>query len=217
MKQLLLYAICVFLVSCLNKKHDLLLHYDLYRGDSIIKRDAVQIEYKSTDSPNIRVVEIYSKLDSAHIMFKERVADTGIFRSIDGSKFQLTHAFNTNQNIISELPKYYPVFLNTWVQNVNKKSYAIGGMDSLEVIYFGEIIPAYTTTASYYSKEFGFFILFYDPRKDSYLKIERIEGEPNINAKAIIAITDKVIQDTSFFYRFLKDKLPHVPPPPLKN
>ena len=100
---------------------------------------------------------------------------------------------------------------------MRKKSYAIGDMDSLEIIDFGELIPAYTSTAAYYGKRLGFFIIFYDPKKDNYLRIAKIEGEPHISEQSIVAVAGKVLQDTSFFYRFLKDKLPHVLPPPLKN
>lgn len=84
---------------------------------------------------------------------------------------------------------------------------------SLTIISFGEGITVSSVIVNYYDRKVGIPILFYDPFKDAYLKIAKIEGRVKTDEQSILKVENQIVQDTSFFYRFLKDKLPHIPPP----
>ena len=216
MMRLRFYIAFLILVGC-SSPPKVILHYDRYKGNRISQSDAVKITYEPTDTPDIRMVKIESSLNNARLIFREKETDTGILRSIGGSEFHLTHSFGSKQNIISGFPESAPVFFNAWAQNRSSKKYAIGNMDSLEIISFGEGITDNSVTVTYFNRRSGIFILFYDPEKDTYLKIVKIEGSIKSDAKSVLKTVDRIVLDTSFFYRFFKDKLLHVPPPSLEN
>lgn len=217
MEMRIFYIVCIILAGCKNHKpNSIRLHYDFYRHDSLEKANALTIEYKQIDTGITRTVDIVSRVDTNKIIFKEKVNDNGIYRSVDGSDFNLTHSFTIGRNVESHLPKSYPIFINTWAKGIMKKNYLLTNNDSINIIFFDETIPFYTFTSSYYSKELGFFIVYYNQHQDTYFKLSKAEGlQNNYGEKDILRVTNKLSNDTMFFGKHYK--LPIVPQPPLKE
>jgi hypothetical protein len=211
-----LYIIGLLITSCNHYRGNTFkLHYDLYKADTLAMKNAITIEYKQSGS-FFRAVKVSSSIDSLQLLFNERLTDSAIYRSIDRSDYILTHSFTIGKKIESNLPKTHPVFLNTLIRAIGEKNYKYKNADSIAIIFFDEAIPRYIFTSSYYSKQVGFFLIYYNQMSDEYFKLSKIEGlSSNFNKNEILEIVDKLSHDTLFFGKHYRP--PAVEPPPLKE
>jgi len=217
MKHWIIYLICIIVVGCKTSNTDnLILHYDFYCHDSLQKTNALTIESRKMDADEVRMINITSSIDSAQVTFKEKVTDSGIYRSMNNLPFTLTHSFSSIKETESKLPELYPYFINKLTKKYKTKKYLLNNKDSIEINFFDEVIPWYSYTNSYYSKQLGFFLIFYNPRTDCYFKLGGVEELQNKIAD-IAEVENKILKDTFFFCKFLKDTLPNIPPPPLNS
>jgi hypothetical protein len=217
MRHWIAYLFCIIIVGCKTSgTNNLTLYYDFYCRDSLQKVNALVIESRKTDSDNVRIINISSSIDSIHTTFKEKVTDSGIYRSMDNLPFNLTHSFSNMKETKSQLPKSYPYFINKLTKEYKTKKYLFANKDSIEINFFDEAIPWYSYTNSYYSKQLGFFLIYYNPRTDCYFKLTGVEGLQNKIAD-MAEVENKILRDTSFFSKFLKDTLSNIPPPPLNS
>lgn len=200
--------IAVITLGCKDskKKQLKILQYDYYRRDKLEKLNALEITY--SDSGEIRNVKALSSIDSLSISFAEKVTPDGIYRSKDNSPFALTHPFHKG-NEIESLLKPSPIFFNKKIKDQAQKRYSLNGKDSLNVIFFDENIPLYTFTNSYYGKEVGIFLIYYDPIRETYFKLSHYSG--NGDEQYLLKVTEEICNDTTFFSRFIK--APKAPPP----
>jgi len=212
----LLYIFGLLTTSCNHyQANSFKLHYDSYRADTLAMKNAITIEYKQEDS-FFRAVKVSSSIDSFQLFFKERLTDSAIYRSVDSSGYILTHSFTIGKKIESDLLKTHPIFLNTLVRAIEEKVYKYKKTDSIAIMFFDEAIPRYTFTSSYYCKQMGFFLIYYNQMSDEYFKLSKVEGlESNFNENEILEIVDKLSRDTLFFGKHYRP--PVIEPPPLKE
>jgi hypothetical protein len=206
------YLLCLVLCGCKGSESPpIILSYDLYRHDSLETPNALTIEYAKGESPSIRSVIISGK-DSVIVTYREKITDSGICRSVDGNDFHLTHSFVKGNTVLPGLPKLVvPPFLNPRVNTYDLKKYGIGGSDSVTILFFDEALPMSSFTNAYYCRECGFFILYYDPIRETYYRLSKQTGYPI--GDQILKVTDQLTMDTLFFSKYLKP--PKVGPPPM--
>lgn len=213
------YISFIFLIlsGCDNPSTKLItLKYDFFQKDSLLKNNALIIQYKKNDADSFRVVNLTSTLDSSiQISFKERITDSGIYRSFNGSNYLLTHSFTLGKQVESDLPQSTPFFINTWIRAIESKNYLFGQGDSINLIFFDEAIPKYSFTSSYYSTQLELFIIYYNQREDSYFKLAEVKGLSSNAEKDILQVADRLSKDTLFFGKHYR--LPIVEPPPLEK
>ena len=212
MKKLLVYILIVFLVvSCQQtvKKSNIILYYDLYVEGSLIQKSALVVEYAYKQGDSLRMVSI--KEDTLEIRFAEKVTSDGIYRSFDSNNFFLTHSFTTNKKVESDLGQQYPMFVNNWVTKIKEKKYLLDN-DSLRICLFDETLSYYSANASYFLKDFNVFLIYYDPQKEKYYKLSKVEGLSLKDRKAMLAVANKIPVDTLFLNY---GKPPHIEAPPL--
>ncbi len=205
MKKLVTYMCLLLILSCYKKnvsEENMILHYDYYSYDTLKISNALRIEYMKADS-SARIVKISSSIDSISIVFKEKIEMNGIYRSVDNSPYVLTHSFDSISQIESSLPKSVPYFLNKLSKTISVKNYKLDNLDSSRIHFFDEAIPWYSYTDSYYCAKTKLFLLFYNPRKDSYFKLSSIEGQDDKFGQ-LLKIENAIIKDTSFFARYYK-------------
>jgi len=211
----LFFITCIILSACDTYTKSPLGHpivtfyYDLFKQDSLVKKNAVVIKSIEADT-NLITIAGFEKED---IVFKQKITDYGILRSSNGSEYYLTHFFNARSSIESFLPTKKAVFANSVTSLFKEKYYPFGNIDSLNIIYFEESIPAYTYTSTYFSKSLNTFILYYNSRDNYYYKLSAISGL-QINIGDLLNLEDDILKDTTFFAKFLIDKLPKKPLPP---
>lgn len=208
--------ISLIISGCSKSSNELMtLKYDFYEKDSLSQKNALIIQYKKNEKDSFRVVSLTSFVDSIQLLFKERLSDSGIYRSVKGSKYFLTHSFIIGKQVESDLPQTAPFFLNTWIKAIDSKGYFYSQVDSINLIFFDEALPKYSFTSSYYSKELKFFFIFYNQSMDSYFKLAKVEGLMNNTEKSILEVADKLSHDTMFFGKHYR--LPLVEPPTLNK
>lgn len=215
-KTTLILIVLLLIFGCKQNnslENPLVLHYDYYSHDTLFMANALTIEYIKKDD-SIRDVNISGKIDSLFITFKEKIDNDGIYRSVDELPYRLTHSFIYDTGIQSNLSKSYPYFLNALSKKIRAKKYSVGNADSVQVYFFDEAIPWYSYTDSYFRKDLKLFLLFYNPRKNSYFKLSKIDGKEN-NWNNVLTVEDEILKDTTFFAKFYKS--PEVLPPDINK
>jgi hypothetical protein len=206
-----LLIVFLFICGCRSTQAPkIILSYDFYRHGVLETANALTIQYGQADSPNVRSVTVSEK-DSVIIAYEEKTTDSGICQSTGGSGFSLTHSFIIGRTVTSQLPKEIPVFLNSSVNTYAAKKYAIDGRDSVEIIFFDELLPMYSFTNAYYCKDCRFFIVYYDPIRDTWFKLSKVVGYRMEDQ--LLNVTDQLVRDTSFFSKYLKPPAAPTPPP----
>lgn len=211
MRYFIFFSILLPLCSCNQKKEDkrIRLTYDLCKNDVTVTKAAITITYELKDS--FRLVSI--TFDTIHIAFKEMVTLDGIYRTVQNSQFQQTHSFKKDAKVESNIGVVQPMLVNNWATLINSYQVQTQKKDSVDVLFFDEVIPFFSFTSSYFLKSENVFLSFYDQRKNVYFKLSSAEGLSNENLA--INIANNLTSDTTFFGEHYK--LPKVEAPPLNK
>ena len=231
MKHITYILIPFFLIfGCREKKSEIIvLHYDLYNGDILERKNVVTIEYQINKGDSIKTVTFNSSIDSNHFSFREYLTDSGLYRSLNRSKFLLTHSFlngiavdslsvpiNSKREIQKGWNNRFPTFFSISTRPIDIKEFESFEKGKVEIIAFIENINFYSYTETFYCKQLGMFLIYKSLTSNRYYKLSKIDGliKPNIE-KDILKITNNLSNDTIFFGK--NYKLPSVKPPPLMH
>jgi hypothetical protein len=195
MRYLVFFSILLQLCSCNRKKEDrtIELTYDLYKSDTTVTKAALTIVYELKDS--FRLASI--NFDTIHIVFKEKVTLDGIYRAAQSNLLQQTHSFKKDAKVESNIGIVQPMFVNNWATLINSYQVQTQNNDSINVLFFDEVIPFYSFTSSYFLKSENVFLSFYDQRKNIYFKLSSAIGLSNENLA--INAANYLTNDTTFF------------------
>lgn len=218
------FLLCFSLLSCKVKTTSpFTLYYDFYRNGVVIPKEAVKIIYHKDDKADYSKVSVLASNDSIVATFYQKVTDTGILRSLSTFDFEQSHSFFYNKEMKSNIEKPKPHFLNIITTKRNEKNFLFGGNDSVKIIFFDEAIPWYSFTCSYYLKEYGLFLIYYNCAiddgveykisEDGYYRLSGVDGI-GIDMHNLARLIDKVITDTSLFAKYYKIPLNNTLPFP---
>ena len=210
---IILVILTVKLFGCEDEKGQVLFYSNYDKKGNLSQKDAYTQTYKNQGNGDyllsIHGTENTTVKRSYQEQLKEKVVDSiGIYRFCNG-KYVLTHRFDSLE---SERFCYTdPPFIHKEAYWLGQKRYRVNNQ-FYEVMRFGEMSSAHTGNTSYYLKNFGFICYYND--SGSYLLCSKASGS-DINQEVLQAITNHLLNDSTFFMKYLikKDSIKYLPPP----
>ena len=191
--------VCI-LGGCSNtRKENLIsLSFNWYNNnDSIVNRNTFELR-KFTLS-TIDSVVVYNE-GKFYCDFKEKHENNkGIYR-VCNNELMFTHSFSDTSNSL-KFCLFKKPFLNQHVLLISSKIYNLKGTD-YKLYHYAEHNDNKSSYDSYYLDGIG-FVCYYNFDRDDYVLCD----STNIESLEIRKITNKLVQDTSFFARYTVAKL----------